>query len=198
MNSSRLPGKFLREINGKAIAKYIVERLLTHFSKQQIIIATSKEESDQAIADFCKAESIRIYRGELENVASRVLEAASFYELDYVVRICGDNLFLDASIVSKMLDMTVKNDWDFCSNTKGRTFPTGMSVEVLNTKHLFKAYQKFENPVDFEHVTPYFYRNQKVGKTHYIYNEICPSAKGLHMAIDDEQDFERAKKKSFH
>ena len=45
-NSNRLPGKILKEINGKTILKYIYERLSKINLNHEIIIATSNLESD--------------------------------------------------------------------------------------------------------------------------------------------------------
>ena len=48
-NSTRLYGKALLDINGKPSLKYLIERLETLFDKSQLIIATSKENHDDAI-----------------------------------------------------------------------------------------------------------------------------------------------------
>ena len=48
-NSSRLYGKALLKLNGKPALKYLIDRLITLFKKEQIIIATSNENHDNEI-----------------------------------------------------------------------------------------------------------------------------------------------------
>ena len=59
-NSSRLPGKILKEINGKPLLSYILERLKLSRQSDQIIVATSDQPTDDPIAEFCKKGPVNI------------------------------------------------------------------------------------------------------------------------------------------
>ena len=54
--------------------------------------------------------------------------------------------------------MSVK--YDLITNVFPRSFPSGMSVEIIKTNLLEKMLNKFSK-LDKEHVTTYFYRNHK-------------------------------------
>ena len=109
-NSSRLPGKILKEINGKPILTYIIERLRCVNKIDDIVVATSDEATDQPIVDFCIKEGIKYYRGSLLNVADRFLRCSIENGFDYSIRVNGDNMFLDHRVVSEMIDIVLKYD----------------------------------------------------------------------------------------
>lgn len=193
-NSSRLPGKILKTIEGKPILQHIADKLSTIMPPENIVVATSKEATDNPINDYCKHHKIQIYRGSLNNVSLRFLEASKYFNFDYAIRINGDNLFIDVQTIQSMLTIAATNQYDFISNVKNRTFPKGMSVEIVNTKYYEEQYQNFKDSDDFEHVTIYLYKNDKDKKHYYFYNTTVPAAAGVQMAIDTQADFNRAKK----
>jgi spore coat polysaccharide biosynthesis protein SpsF len=191
-NSSRLPGKILREINGKPILAYIYERLRYAAPEHELVVATSREVSDDPIVAYCQAHDMTCFRGDLNNVAHRFLACALQYGFDYAVRITGDSLFASPQIIRAMLPYAESGEYDLISNKKGRTFPVGMSVEIVRTAFYQQVYQQFEKSDDFEHVTLYLYEHEEVGRRFYFYNEWRPEAGGVQMAIDSEDDLARA------
>lgn len=192
-NSSRLPGKILKPINGKPIIAYIIERLEKVVPRNQIIVATSEEQTDDPINDYCIRNNVNCFRGSLNNVSGRFLKCAEKNELDYAVRINGDNFFIDIDTVKKMIEVANTNKYDVVSNLKNRSYPKGMSVEMVKTKFYKSQYQLFKSPDDFEHVTIFLYQNEKNGKFYYEYNTIAPEAAGIQLAIDNIEDFNLVK-----
>jgi len=193
-NSTRLPGKALKKIKGKPILEYIIERLSEVFDHSNIVVATSDEHSDRPIIEYCEKKSVHYFRGSLNNVSHRFLNAALDNEFDYAVRINGDNLFIDIQALRSMLQALEKDNFDFVSNVKGRTFPKGMSIEIIKTKSYKKYFKAFCNEDHFEHVTAYLYENEEELKVFYFYNNRMPEAGGEQLAIDTKDDFDTAKK----
>jgi len=195
-NSSRLPGKALREIGGRALLHRIHDTLSDFFPDCQLIVATSEEDSDLPIATYCDQHQMQCYRGSLARVAQRFYDCALEYDLDYAFRINGDNLFVEIESLQAMMD-AVRQDrsLDFLSNVKDRTFPFGMSVELLKTEFYGQVLQKFQEDTRYqEHVTLYLYEHEQEGKRRYFYNEKYPEARGAHLAVDTPQDFEIARR----
>ena len=54
MNSARLPGKVLMPLVNKPVLTHIVERLSYCKLVENILIATSHEDSDDPIAEYCE------------------------------------------------------------------------------------------------------------------------------------------------
>ncbi len=192
-DSSRLPGKILKEINGKPILLYIIERLSCVVSTNSIVVATSEENSDDPIVEFCRKSGIQVFRGSLLDVASRFLTCAKKFNFDFAFRINGDNLFVDIDLIRSALSIAHTGEYSFISNVHNRTFPKGMSIEGVNVELYASEYPKF-NIYQREHVMPYFYDNGDRIRHFYIYNVAVPELAGVQLAIDTETDYDFAKK----
>ncbi len=189
-DSKRLPGKVLKKINSKQVVKYIYERLeQTSVPTQNIVFATSNEESDDIIENFCKDQSYPCYRGSKNNVALRLLNCAKYYDFDAFIRICGDNIFTDKDLINSMIEIFKNNTYDVVTNTPIRTFPYGISVEIIRTKFFDDVYAKFKNSSDFEHVTKYIYDNISNFNV-YTYKSNDEKYARVHLALDTQKDFE--------
>jgi spore coat polysaccharide biosynthesis protein SpsF len=114
--------------------------------------------------------------------------------MDYAVRINGDNLFTDPVTLDQMLHVAENGNYDFISNVKGRTFPRGMSIEIVRTAFYNQALTRFSTPGHFEHVTSYLYEHDDFGKQYHFTNVVEPEAAGINMAIDTPEDFSLAEK----
>jgi spore coat polysaccharide biosynthesis protein SpsF len=193
-NSNRLVGKILKEIEGKPILKYIIERLNEVTDLANIVIATSSEPSDNPIIEFCQKENINYFRGSLENVSQRFIECALSKQHIYTTRINGDNIFVDIESLKEMIEIAKMRKYDFVSNLKGRSFPKGMSVEIVRTAYYRKQFEKFNHPDHYEHVTLYLYQNEEGENFYYYFNKICPESGGIQLAIDTQEDFSLATK----
>ncbi|WP_350100610.1 hypothetical protein [Fulvivirga sp.] len=191
-NSSRLPGKALKEINGKTILQYIFERVNKVLPAEQIIIATSTEKSDDIISRYCEKQNWNCYRGSLENVAKRFYESGVNLAVDYIIRINGDNLFLDIPLLENLINLAHTGKCDFISNVKGRSYPKGMSIEIVRLEHYKNLLKEIITEERYrEHVTLYLYENE-LKSYHFVYNDELKELAGTQLAIDTLEDFEKA------
>lgn len=190
-SSSRLPGKILKEINGIPILKYIFDRLQTVFPIEDIVVATSFEQSDDVIEQYCQKNYIKCYRGSLDNVASRFLNCSIENQFDYAIRINGDNIFIDIDLLDKVKNIVQQKSTSFISNVHNRTYPKGMSVECVSVELYKNSISKFSD-YDKEHVMTYFYTNSDKIDYLYLYNTEYAELAGVQLAIDTQEDFDRA------
>lgn len=191
-NSSRLRGKILKKINGEAILSVIVNQLRSRNSNEQIIVATSKDKSDQKIVDHCIKHKIDYFTGDLNNVSERFFDCANKFKLDYAVRINGDNVFIDTESLTNMLEIIYSDNYDIVTNVPGRTFPYGMSIEIINVKFYSEVVRFFSNE-DQEHVTSWFYKNIEKVKSYIYQNDKFLNLKGLKLAVDTAEDLKRCR-----
>lgn len=160
MESTRLPGKVLKEICGKPVLWHIVNRVSKSKYLEQIIIATSTNEADDAIEEFARENAIDVYRGSQLNVLERFYQCAVQYDADIIVRLTGDNTLIDSHIIDLGIDCFVKEaDNDYMSYREG--LPLGMVVEIFSFQALKTAYEEATDAECLEHVTPYIYKNDK-------------------------------------
>ncbi|MEZ5040393.1 MAG: hypothetical protein R2828_10885 [Saprospiraceae bacterium] len=194
-SSSRLPGKILRDIGGKPPLQYLYEKFARVIPKDCLVIGTSTDPSDDIIEQYCQEHGYHCFRGDLNNVSQRFLAAAKTYDFDYAVRINADAVFLDIGTYLDMLAICRDNDYDFISNVKGRTFPFGMSVEIVKTSFYEGLQTSIQaNPRYVEHVTLYLYDHPEEGRQYHHLNTECPPLAGLQIALDEPKDLELAKR----
>ncbi len=190
-SSSRLPGKILKTIHGKSILEHIIDRIKVVFPMNQIIVATSNDPTDQPIVDWCEYYGVQFFRGDLDNVSERFLKAAQNLKATYAIRINGDNLFVDTSLLLNFKKIIISGKYDFISNVKDRTYPKGMSIEAVKVEYYQGQFKHFTDKSDFEHVTSFLYEHPPEN-AYYFYNKSLPEAAGIQLAIDTQQDFDIA------
>lgn len=189
MSSARLPGKVLRPVHGIPLLGHLMDRLQHCTGLDGMIIATSTEPADDAIADYASGRGIPCSRGSLQDVAARVIEGARQFGIEHLVRISGDSPMLDPAIVTQVLAVYRQERPDLATNVQQRTFPKGQSVEILGREMLATAWRDGMNAADREHVTPWFYRHPE---TYTIRNIAWPGLRGdVQLSVDTEQDLVR-------
>lgn len=159
MSSRRLPGKSLRPLAGRPALAYVLERLAHAESLDLIVVATSSDGADDAIARFCRAEGVQCHRGPLDDVAGRFGEVVDRFGLEEFVRISGDSPFLDQRLVDRAVKLFTETEVALVTNVFPRSFPHGQSVEVLRAGPFRAALADMTDPADREHVTPFLYRH---------------------------------------
>lgn len=188
LRSSRLPKKVLKEVNGRALLSYQIERLKRTESVGRIITAVPKE--DRELIAFCENEKVDLFCGSEEDVLSRYYDAAKAYQADVVIRITGDCPLIDPDIIEKAL--VHFEGCDYVSNCLERTYPRGMDVEVMTFEALKKAADEAEKPYEREHVTPYIVLHpRKFRLKNFTYSKDYSS---IRLTVDTKEDFELVEK----
>ena len=131
---------------------------------------------------------MKYFRGDLNNVAKRLVCTAEKYKKKYFLRINGDSPLIDYKIIDKALDIFKRsqNKYNLITNVFPRTFPKGQSVEIINTKILKDNLCKM-NKADLEHVTRYFYKNSS---NFFIKNFKSFKKKKIKLSVDTKKDLE--------
>ena len=191
VSSRRLAGKVLLPVCGRPLLQYVIERVLHSCCRDSIVVATSVQESDGLIEDFCRQMNVACYRGSLSDVAGRLLGAAVACGFDAFVRVNGDSPLLDPELINRGVDIFSTKQFDMVTNVWPRTFPPGQSVEIVSTDAFRRAYERMSRPEHREHVTKYFYDRHGEFR---IYNFTADAEFGsVHLAVDTEDDFRRVK-----
>src|SRR5688572_15146748 len=107
MGSTRLPGKILEPIAGRPLLDHILGRLATLRNPAKVIVATSDGVRDDVVATFCSERGVDCFRGSEQDVLGRYYECARLYRFDHIVRLTGDNPFVDIEELDRLLDLHV-------------------------------------------------------------------------------------------
>lgn len=188
MGSSRLPGKVLKSIMGRPMLGRHIDRLKRCSTIDRLVVATSIDKSDDAIADFCAAEGVNCYRGPLHDVLVRYEGAARENDpVDHVVRLTADCPLADPAIIDRVVRTHLAGHYDYTSNTFELKFPDGLDAEIMSRDVLRQAASEAKEPYDREHVTPFIYRRPNRFRMGSVVND----ANHGHMrwTVDTEADF---------
>lgn len=188
MGSSRLPGKMLIEMNGKPIIDWVIERAKKIRGVDEVILATTTSEADDALAKRAVKNSIGVYRGSENDVLDRYYQAAKEARVDVVMRVTGDCPFLDPEVSGQVLTEFGKGGVDYVTNTKPPTYPDGMDTEVFSFGSLAKAWQEAKLSSEREHVTPYIWKNSAIFKIKNVVG--TKDLSNLRLTLDTKEDYE--------
>ncbi len=138
-----------------------VERLKRAARLSQIVVATSDQSSDDALAVCLITAGIPVFRGPLDDVLARFIGAIdTFGPVRTVVRLTADCPLADPALIDQTLALHERSGADYTSNTPARrSFPKGLDVEVFESVALKIAADETDDPYDHEHVTPFLYRH---------------------------------------
>ncbi|MEK4484804.1 glycosyltransferase family protein [Psychrobacillus sp. FSL H8-0484] len=190
MGSTRLPGKILKKVNGKALLAYQIERVRQSKCIDKIVIATTIDQKDEPIVEFCEQYGVDYYRGSENDVLARYYEAAEQFEGDIIVRLTSDCPIIDPIVMDETICYYIDHasEFDYVSNTIERTYPRGLDTEVFSREALEKSYKEATLERDREHVTAYMYTNPEKFRLGSISN---PQDLGHYRwTVDTVEDFE--------
>ena len=158
MGSTRLPGKTLIKVNGQTLLEYCARRVGLAKKIAKVVVATTTNPADNAIAELCRSIGIDCFRGSETDVLSRYYHCALKYpNYDAVVRVTADDPLTDPDLIDQLVNLFVTGDYDYASNIEvGReTYPDGLDVEIFSRRALTQAFNQATQLFEREHVTPW-------------------------------------------
>lgn len=185
MGSTRLPGKVLKDIAGRPMLSYQMERLRRVKRAERIVVATTDQPADDAVERFCQKEKIACVRGSEHDVLARYHLAIERFPADVVVRITADCPLIDPAIVDEAI---AAYEPDYVSNMLEQTYPYGMAVEVFSAQALREAHREAKDPAEREHVTPFIYRRPERYRLKSL--TMAPNLSHHRWTVDTPEDFE--------
>lgn len=196
LNSKRLKGKALIDIYGHTLIEHVYFRVKKSKFISKIIVCISNRKTDNKLARFLKSKKILFFRGDLNNVTKRLLDAAKKNKSKYFIRISGDSPLINSKILDDLIVLFKKNKnkQDLVTNVFPRTFPSGQSGEIIKVKLLEKNIIFFKS-CEKEHVTKYFYKNSDQFKIKNMINNKKIYKNKKKLSVDTNSDLNFLKKK---
>ncbi len=188
IGSTRLPGKVLKDLNGKPLLRWTIDALRAAPSIDQIVLATSTLPADDVIETYCKENKIECFRGSETDVLDRFYQCAKQYHADIVLRLTCDCCFLDPSVIEQVIKLRELTHASYASNCYPAVWPDGLDVECFTFDALEIAWKEAILQTDRDCLTQFIVRN----RTRFeVVNLACPLP-GLHnehWVCDSADDF---------
>src|SRR5438309_5126859 len=104
LGSTRFPGKALEEIVGRPMLAHVLARTAAVPGIDRVVLATTVQPEDDALADLARSVGIACVRGSVEDVLDRFHSTLLAHPADAILRVTGDCPLLDPLAVRRGLD----------------------------------------------------------------------------------------------
>lgn len=191
--STRYPNKIVLPFyESETIISLLINKLQDNF-KLPVILATSTNPSNDILENIAKEKNISCFRGSENDVLQRFIDAGETNNLEYLIRVCSDNPFIDIDRIKLLIstfDSNNKNDYYsfWVNNSPSIKTHFGFWVEIVSLDALKKVKSYTNDSLYIEHVTNYIYTHPSLFKLLWLEEklELNPL---IRMTIDTEADF---------
>jgi len=167
-----------------------LERISRASTLDSVVIATSEDASDDALAALVEASpGVHVVRGSLDDVLARFVSALEMHDCDVVVRLTADCPLVSPHVIDQVVEEFHSSDADYVSNTLDPTYPDGLDVEVMTSASLREIAAISEDPDEREHVTLGIYRRPH---QYILRNFVDPLGRNnshMRWTVDSADDF---------
>jgi spore coat polysaccharide biosynthesis protein SpsF len=190
MGSTRLAGKIMLRLGSKPLLEHILHRLSLLRHRARTVIATTFKPQDDIVEAFCKEKGIEFFRGSESNVLKRYYLCAKAYGFDTIVRLTGDNPFVDVEELDRLIEMHTDSKSDFSHSF--RSLPVGVGAEIFKFSALERSFSEAKSPHHLEHVDEYLLENPWLFKTTELTVTGPKNRPKVRLTVDTEEDYRRA------
>lgn len=189
-SSTRLPGKVLLDVEGKAMLQRQLERLRAGVGDMPIAVATSVDPADDAIEQLCRRVGVPCFRGPLNDVMLRFIEAGRAHGFTHIIRVGGDDPLIDPACCLALRDSHDADPADFIYASHRDGWPYGTAAELIAIDALERIHAGTDKPLYLEHTIPYFFDHPLEFR---MRKEMSPEAlhrPDLAFTVDQPEDME--------
>ena len=190
MNSKRMYGKPLKNINERSIIELCVERLKTCPLIDEIVIATSDKEENKVFYPLAKKLNVGFFVGDEEDVLDRFHKCALSFGADHIVRATSENPLMYVENLSELILDHVKNNSDFTYTDK---LPLGCFIEIISRRALEISCKRGGPKHHSELVTLFINENQGLFKVNKKEAPLKLQRPKYRLTVDTELDLKLMK-----
>ena len=187
MGSGRLPGKVLRRPGRHTVLARVVRAARDSGVLDDLVVATTAEPADDAVAAECRAIGVDCHRGPVDDVLTRFIGVLDARPADAVMRFTADCPLLDPEIIATAARaFAAVPDLDYLSTSIARTLPRGLDAEIARSRAL-RAADRLATDHHRVHVTSYLYGNPDTFRVLGL--TLQPDLSHLRLTLDTADDW---------
>jgi len=191
MNSSRLPGKVLKTINGRPLISLHLDRLSRARSVDKVIVASSNSSSNRNLITYLEDGNVPYFEGSESDVLSRFYQTALAFGAqanDLIIRVTSDCPLICADLIDQLVSYYQSSDCDY-ARIDTNSYPRGFDAEIFTMQMLEEANNQAKTDHQREHVTPFFYQQNSQYKTSAMVNTQGDES-NFRLCVDEAEDFQ--------
>ena len=165
LHSTRLPKKALLKIGELTSVELCTKNVLKFENVDEFILATSTEAEDAILENYIYNDKVRFFKGDPLDVIKRFLDSVEDLEIDVIVRLTADNLYVSNDVFQILLQSHFEQGADYtCAKNKGVVD----NMQIINVQALKKLKNHFPKADYSEYMTHYFKNNPEHFKINYV------------------------------
>jgi spore coat polysaccharide biosynthesis protein SpsF len=175
-----------------------VVRRVTDCARLSGVIVVACDAAEQRFVSRLVPCDVPVFTSSEPDALSRFVRALENYPADAVVRVAGDNPFIDPALIDRLVTTAESHcecDYvSFCSRD-GRPAtlsPVGVYAEWFRARALQRASRGKTTAADREHVTRYLYTHPEKFKLRFIPAPSEIDRDDVRLRVDHEEDWEHA------
>lgn len=194
MGSTRLPGKCMKPLLGKALIDWVLDGVLSSSKIQGVVVCVPNRDIDVPLRAHCQSRSIPVFQGSENDVLGRYAEASLEYPFEHLIRITADCPLVSGKQLDYLIDFYFSHDFDYVSNhipTEQNQYPDGLGGELFSRKHLLEIASLAKSAAHREHLTLFFRENPELFS---LGGPLAPEEiqfPSVKLDIDTQEDFRR-------
>jgi spore coat polysaccharide biosynthesis protein SpsF len=186
--SSRLPGKVLMPILGKAMLARMLERVSRARTLDAIVVACPESDEDDAVEKVALEAGALCFRGSEDDVLARVVGAARAANADVIVEVTGDCPLHEPALIDKVVSDYMLGGADFVGNILPYSTPRGTDVRVFSAKSLAEIADRSDDPADREHVSLHYWEHPEKYRLRNVTTGFAADVANLRLTVDTDDD----------
>jgi len=145
MSSTRLPGKVLKEIEGKTMFRHVAERAQQIKGIDDVYLATSKNSANAELIKEAERLGCKWYAGAEQDIVGRVIALCKEAKADAIIRISCDTPLFDIESAGRFVNEFKKkyHDYIYVSNLIAIY---GTLSELISYKALLEVHKHYRGP----------------------------------------------------
>ncbi len=185
----------LRKLGGKSLLEWVIRRATDSMRLDGVIVVACDTLDHPSLCRYVPMD-VPVFQCHTPDMLARFSLALEQYRAEAVVRIQGDNLFIDPALIDRLVFAAEAiGDCDYAGygshdGSPAALSPVSVYAEWFRSKALHRAHRLASDPDDRQQVTSYIYTRPKKFRVHWIPapGEIDRDDVRLTIANDDDWD----------
>jgi spore coat polysaccharide biosynthesis protein SpsF len=186
-----------RKLGGQSVLEWVIRRVTDCQQLDGVIVVACDADEHRFVADLVPMD-VPLFIGTESDALYRFTRALEEYPAEAVVRVRGDNPFIDPALIDRLVTTAEAHpscDYvSYCSRD-GRPAilsPVGIYAEWFRAGALRHAGRAASGPADRQHVTRYIYSHPEKFNIRLIPAPTEIDRDDVRLTVDIEEDWEHA------
>lgn len=194
-STPRFHGLAGRQLGGQSLLAWVIRRVTDCQQLDGVIVLASGRPGEASVRDLVPPD-VPLFVSDRPDALGRFLRALEEYPAETVVRVRGDNPFVDPGLIDRLATTAHSHsncDYVTYCSSDGRPAilsPVGVYAEWFRTAALRSVAKSAKSPPGCEHVTRYLYSHPEKFNIRLIPAPVEIDRDDVRLTVDIEEDWD--------